>query len=180
MKELEQIENGSYADNIKQWAKKTAETIKERSPISVAVTLRQMQTARSWNIAEAFQHEHNIAARFMAHPDFVTGVTARLIERSKGRPRWKPGSLEQVQKEEVDSFFGAPLNLALLNDSQAARYSEYPHQWIALPTEAEIVKFQKDRSVNKNQVIQHFVERSKGKQGVKEKVEEVLERLSSS
>lgn len=174
---MQKVQTSSHAEDIKAWAKKTAATIRERSPISVAVTLRQMQTARSWNIAEAFQHEHNIAARFMAHPDFVTGVTARLIERSKDRPSWKPNTIEEVTEREVKSFFNKPLKLALLNDSEAARYEEYPHRSLTLVTEADILAFKRQHSSTTNdQIVKHFVDRSKGKQGVREKVEEVLER----
>lgn len=185
LKKLDEIQSGKYSVDIKEWAEKTIKTIRERSPTSVAVTLRQMQTSRSWNIAEAFQHEHNIATRFMSHPDFVEGVTARLVDRKKERPNWKPNSLEEVTKEEVDAFFGAPLKLALLNDSDEMKYKEYPYGpkgtdiQLGLPSEEAVVSFRRGSGgkLQSAEIVKHFVDKHRGKQGVKEKVEEVLERV---
>ncbi|KAF1989981.1 3-hydroxyisobutyryl-CoA hydrolase mitochondrial precursor [Aulographum hederae CBS 113979] len=167
---------------IRIWAEKTIATIKERSPVSVAVTLRQMQIGRRWNIAETFRNEYNIAAHFMRHPDFVTGVTARLIAKTKERPAWKPENLDLVRKEEVDSFFTprkgeAPLQLVV--DGEGAAYREYPHREFGLPTEERILAAAKKDGVvvEKEKVVERFLERSGGKEGVREKVLEVLDRM---
>src|SRR2546421_8327682 len=63
------------------WATKTIETLRQRSPTAVYVTLRQMMLGREWSIQETFQREYHIAAAFMAHPDFTEGVTAQLIRK---------------------------------------------------------------------------------------------------
>lgn len=174
---LKTVETQSSNQQVQDWAKRTAATINERSPTSVAVTLRQMQVSRGWDIAQTFQHEHNIASRFMSHHDFVEGVTARLVERKKGRPDWKPNTLDKVTNAEVDSFFGRPLELALLNDAEGSKYSEYPHADLGLPTEAQILDVRSERrSASKEDLVKYFVELKNGKQGVREKVEEVIER----
>lgn len=176
---LSAVETQSQDQGIKEWAARTQKTMKERSPTSVAVTLRQMQTSRSWDIAQTFQHEHNIASTFMEHHDFIEGVTARLIERKKGRPDWKPNTLQEVTSADVDSFFDQPLELALLNDGQGSRYKEYPHAEIGLPTEEQILQvWGQSRQATKEDIVQRFIEAKKGKQGVKEKVEEVLQRAT--
>lgn len=177
---LSAVEAQTPHKDVREWASRTAATINERSPTSVAVTLRQLQVSRKWNIAQTFQHEHNIASRFMSHHDFVEGVTARLIERKKGRPNWQPNTLKEVTDAQVDSFFGQPLELALLNDAEGSRFSEYPHADLGLPTEAQILSVKnRRRGASTEEIVQHFVDAKKGKQGVREKVEEVLERADA-
>ncbi|KAK3073565.1 hypothetical protein LTS18_014418, partial [Coniosporium uncinatum] len=106
LRDVEQVTQTYNEEHVlSKWARKTIATIRERSPISVAVSLRQMQVGRQWDIAETFKKEYNIAAHFMRHPDFVTGVSARLINKTKERPQWKPNQLEDVTREDVDAFF---------------------------------------------------------------------------
>ncbi|OCL06384.1 ClpP/crotonase [Glonium stellatum] len=162
---------------LKTWATKIADTIYQRSPTSVLVTLQQMRIGRQWNIAEAFQHEYNIAARFMAHKDFVEGVTARLVRREKTRPNWQPNTFEEISAEDVAQFFRDPPSLRLLNTVEAAQYKDYPHAWISLPQEHEVERvLRQGKYETHEEIIQHFVEARQGKQGVKEKVAEILER----
>jgi 3-hydroxyisobutyryl-CoA hydrolase len=163
---------------LSHWAKKTIETIKTRSPISVAVTLQQMRVGRQWSIAQTFQREYDIASRFMAHPDFVEGVTARLIERRKERPNWSPNTLEDVTKRDVDKFFASPENGAQLPLISEVDYKEYPHAWIGLPKEAEILREAGGKKAE--DVVANLLEKYEGKQGVREKIAEVLERYNKS
>ena len=161
---------------MRTWAEKTIKTIRERSPIAVAVTLQQMRLGGEWSIGQTFQAELDIAAAFMAHPDFVEGVTARLIERKKERPNWQPKELEDVTDDMVKAFFrkGPSGPLALLETGSHAEYRSYPHAKLGLPTESEILKVAKGRM--SEEVVQHFLKETDGKVGVREKVEEVLER----
>lgn len=162
---------------LKTWAARTADTIYQRSPTSVLVTLQQMRIGRQWNIAEAFQHEYNIATKFMAHHDFVEGVTARLVRREKARPNWQPNTFEEVSAQNVAQFFRDPPNLSLLNFAEAAQYKDYPHAWISLPREQEVEKvIRQGKYKTPGEIIEHFVEVREGKQGVRQKVAEILER----
>jgi 3-hydroxyisobutyryl-CoA hydrolase len=172
---LVEVREKSPAEDLKTWASKTLDTLQTRSPIAVAVALQQMRVGREWSIAETFQREHDIAAHFMAHPDFVEGVTARLIERKKERPNWTPNSLAQVQMEDVHKFFarkGGKPGLRLLS---SANYDEYPHAWIGLPKDDEIWSEASGKS--HEDVVATLLEKYEGKQGVREKVAEALERL---
>jgi len=165
---------------LSNWAKKTSETMHTRSPTSVLVTLQQMRVGKQWNIAEAFQHEYNIAAKFMAHGDFVEGVTARLIRRIKERPQWKPNTFEEVTADDVSQFFTRRPDLPLINSGEGSQYREYPHAWLSLPKEQEVVQVvAQGRLKTPAEIIDYFVEQRKGKQGVREKVSEILERLMS-
>lgn len=176
LQSLEQVKTQSSSPDLQKWADKTIKTINERSPISVAVTLQQMRVGREWSIAQTFQREYDIAAQFMAHPDFVEGVTARLIQRKKERPNWQPNTLNDVKTGEVQQFFASNKQgpLPLISD---ADYKEYPHAWIGLPREDEILREAGAGKVE--DVVATLLEKYEGKQGVREKVAEVLERYKS-
>lgn len=175
---LDEVANDAKSSEpLAEWAKKTKSTIETRSPISVAVTLEQMRIGRQWSIAQTFQKEYDIASTFMAHPDFVEGVTAKLIERKKERPNWQPNTLDDVKKRDVHSFFIGKENgekLPLITD---ADYKEYPHAWIGLPREEEILREMSGKKAD--DALASLLEKYEGKQGVREKVAEVLSRYSS-
>lgn len=162
------------------WAKKTKKTIEQRSPTSVKVTFRQLRESVKWSIAETFIREHGIASRFMEHPDFVEGVSALLIDKPKRKPEWNPNSLDQVSDSTVAEFFPSrsSLHLELLNEGKDADYSEYPSAAeIGLPKESAIADYiERSRPRDQGQIVQYFFERQNGKQGVKEKVQEFLDR----
>jgi 3-hydroxyisobutyryl-CoA hydrolase len=176
IKSLEEVRDTGKPD-LQEWARKTIETIETRSPISVSVTLQQMRIGRTWSIAQTFQHEHDIASQFMSHPDFVEGVTARLIERRKERPNWQPNTLEKVQQRHVAEFFLGAEDGSKLPLISEADYKEYPHAWIGLPKEREIQNLA--GSMKREDVVATLLEKYEGKQGVREKVAEVLERIGS-
>jgi 3-hydroxyisobutyryl-CoA hydrolase len=176
IKSLEEVRDTGKPD-LQEWARKTIETIETRSPISVSVTLQQMRIGRTWSIAQTFQHEHDIASQFMSHPDFVEGVTARLIERRKERPNWQPNTLEKVQQRHVAEFFLSAEDGSKLPLISEADYKEYPHAWIGLPKEREIQNLA--GSMKREDVVATLLEKYEGKQGVREKVAEVLERIGS-
>jgi 3-hydroxyisobutyryl-CoA hydrolase len=162
-----------------KWAEETLATLHQRSPTSVYVTLRQMQLGKNWSISETFQREHQIAAKFMSHPDFTEGVHALLI-RKDGKPAWKPASLEDIKPEDSISepFFkveGAQ-RLALLSKDD---YNDYPHARWGIPREVDIESVVKKGDLTPNQVVRHFVQERRGKQGVKEVVQEVVKRKTT-
>lgn len=160
----------------KEWAQKTLETLTIRSPTSLRVTLRQQRLGKNWGISETFQREYQIAAHFMRHHDFVEGVKARLMSKPPREPKWQPASLEEVSPAKVDSFFLLPereQRLALLSDTD---YKNYPHAHYALPSEKDIEKFVRENAVDAKKTVANFVEKWGYKEGVREKVADVLER----
>jgi 3-hydroxyisobutyryl-CoA hydrolase len=165
----------STSPPLKTWAERTIDTMQTRSPISIAVTFQQMRIGRQWSIAQAFQREYDIASRFMAHPDFVEGVTARLIERKKERPNWQPNNITDVKRSDFDAFFAGSEGGATLPLISELDYKEYPHAWIGLPREDEILR---EAGGKKGEdVVSNLLEKYEGKQGVREKIAEVLQRF---
>ncbi|KAK2749472.1 hypothetical protein FQN57_006406 [Myotisia sp. PD_48] len=159
-----------------EWAAKTLKTIESRSPIALKVTLRQLRVGKTWSIAETFQREHQIAGHFMAHPDFVEGVSARLINKPPTTPKWN-APLDQITEADVDEFFRIPSNetrLPLFND---AKYMEYPYTKLALPKESYIKEFvENNGEMTVAEIAQAVSTEWNEKLGVEVKVREVLER----
>ncbi|RAL64793.1 hypothetical protein DID88_001390 [Monilinia fructigena] len=150
---------------IGEWLEKTVTTLHQRSPTAVHVALRQMRIGKDWSIAETFQREYQIAAKFMRHPDFTEGVHSLLIRGKNSKeaspPHWQPKSLEDIKPEDkiADPFFHVEgsQRIKLLSDRD---YNEYPFQF-GVPREKEVEKA------------------TEGKQGVKEVVSEIIERKTA-
>jgi enoyl-CoA hydratase/carnithine racemase len=87
-----------------EWAAKTAETLSGKSPTALKVALEQIRRGKSMSLAECFKMEMNMGMQFMRAHDFYEGVRAVLVDKDRS-PKWKPASLEEVTKEEVNSFF---------------------------------------------------------------------------
>ncbi|KAF1346193.1 ClpP/crotonase-like domain-containing protein [Delphinella strobiligena] len=176
----ESCEASTTPEDIRKWAEKTEKTISQRSPTSIKVALAQLRRGKAWNIAETFKHEHNIASKFMEHPDFVEGVSARLIHKPAKTPVWDPPTLAEVPDITVDSFFTDPLKLRLLKGGEGSAYPDYPHAWIGLPRETEVEAVVKgSQRLGFEGVVQHFLKGRNGKMGVREKVEEILHRRTA-
>jgi enoyl-CoA hydratase len=86
------------------WALKELTTIRSKSPLSMAVALRQLRDGVAMtDFADVMRMEYRIAVRVLAHPDFVEGVRAVVIDKDNA-PQWVP----DVSDADVDAVF-APL-----------------------------------------------------------------------
>lgn len=170
------------------WAKRTLETISQRSPTSLKVTLHQLRQGRLWTISQTFKHEHEMAARFMAHPDFTEGVTARLINKPATKPNWQPSTLDEVSDQKVEEFFTLPEGIQPLELLETIKgrqedYRDYPWAMYALPREADIERAVKSAGKDGPRAVLAEIESNwhwKGKAGVQEKVEDYLARKTEA
>lgn len=184
---LDEIDAGQSGDGganeVAEWARKTKKTILQRSPTSVRVTFAQLRRAANWDIAETFTREHRMASAFMEHPDFIEGVSALLIDKPKRKPEWQPPSLDQVPESEVERFLPRNIDypVQLLNSGAGSAYKEYPHAAsIGLPRQKDVQAYVlQARPTSFQEIIDHFVKQSRGKQGVREKVDDILYRKAS-
>lgn len=68
------------------------------SPLSQAVTLRQMHEGKGKTLAECLRMDFRLVTRFCRGPsDFVEGVRALLIDKC-GQPRWDPPHIDQARR----------------------------------------------------------------------------------
>jgi len=157
------------------WAQQQLETLQKRSPTSVHVALRQMRVGGSWDIAETFNKEYQIASKFMQHHDFTEGVSALLVRKEK--PTWQPASLADIPASVnvAKPFFEADkeTSLELFTDRT---YKEYPFETLGVPTEKEIQKVANSKSYTPQQLVNVVVASREGRQGVAAVVDEILSR----
>ena len=164
------------------WAQETLATLHKRSPTAVHVTLRQMRIGAKWTIAETFQREHAMAAKFMAAHDFTEGVSALLIDKPKRPAAWKPATLEDIapgaSEQLTTEFFQLPRGsrLPLLSD---ADYGEYPYAQFGVPTEKQVQDKIALGTLSREAILKQFLMERRNKQGVKEIVQEILARKTT-
>ena len=91
-------------------AREAAQAIRQKSPTSLAIALRQMRIGRAASFEQALQTEYRIVSRLVHLPDFAEGVRAAVIDKDH-QPRWSPAAHADVRGSDIDAIF-APLDKA--------------------------------------------------------------------
>ena len=94
----------SLEDEGTDWAIDTLKNLRQMSPTSLKVTLRQMRTGRTLSFDDAMTMEYRMSQAFIQGEDFYEGVRALLVDRDKS-PRWRPDTLDAVSLDLVETFF---------------------------------------------------------------------------
>ncbi|KAJ6490643.1 3-hydroxyisobutyryl-CoA hydrolase [Mycena vitilis] len=181
---------------ISQWALDTLEMMHHRSPTSLKVALKAIRQGSKLMLPEALDMELKIATAFCngASPDFATGVTAVVVDKSTARPDWIPSSLDEVTDEIVDRFF-SPHSSFLQNAPTLAGFdfhgtahhapSERSRRY-GLPTEENIRAVITGEDPDSGtmgytveDVLEYFHDSRGGKMGVNEKILEVVKRKTT-
>ena len=90
--------------SINSHHRKIAAELRQKCPISLAVTLELFRRAQNKNLTACLEMDYTLAYHFMRHPDFYEGVRALLIDKDKS-PQWRPKTIEEVSQEQVYSYF---------------------------------------------------------------------------
>jgi enoyl-CoA hydratase len=90
-----------------EFAQGTAGILRQKSPTSLKVTLRQLRAGAHLGFEDCMRLEYRLACRFMQAQDFFEGVRAVVIDKDN-KPAWRPDSLEAVSEAAVAAYF-APL-----------------------------------------------------------------------
>lgn len=96
------------------WATQLAQSLKQKSPLSLAVTFEQMQRAKTQSLAECLTMDYGLVAHFMADHDFYEGVRALLIDKDKN-PQWLPATLNEITPALVAGYFKKAQNLSFIS-----------------------------------------------------------------
>ncbi len=87
------------------WAQKQVETIKEKSPETVKVALRQLREGKKLeSFEENMRMEYRIGWRKVCSADFLEGVRAVIIEKDNA-PNWSAQSLQDVSADQIAQYF---------------------------------------------------------------------------
>lgn len=90
-----------------EWAASQAATIRQKSPTSLKIALRQMQDGAKASFEDCMRIEYRIVSRVIAGHEFYEGVRAVIVDKDNA-PAWKPAALADVTEEDIDAYF-APL-----------------------------------------------------------------------
>ena len=90
-----------------EWAGAQAAAIRQKSPTSLKIALRQMQDGAAADFEECMRIEYRIVSRIIPAHDFYEGVRAVIIDKDNA-PNWQPPALDAVSGAAIDAYF-APL-----------------------------------------------------------------------
>jgi enoyl-CoA hydratase/carnithine racemase len=93
------------------WAKKTAATLRKRSPLMLHVTLELIRKARSMSLADDLRMERDLIANcFHLRPgtlsETVEGIRALAVDKDYA-PKWNPSRIEDVKPGMADAYFAS-------------------------------------------------------------------------
>ncbi|OYW56719.1 MAG: hypothetical protein B7Y80_01140 [Hyphomicrobium sp. 32-62-53] len=98
----------SEAGKDAEWAHAVAAELRERSPLSLAITLRHIRDSKSLDLRQVLETDYRLACRFLEDHDFYEGVRALIIDKDNA-PKWQPEHVSRVGSEIIKHYF-APLS----------------------------------------------------------------------
>jgi len=95
-----------------RWARKTAATLRRRSPLMLHVVLEQIRKARGMALADELRMERDMVHQCFhlrpgAQSETVEGIRALAVDKDY-QPQWKPARIEDVKPGMADAFFVSP------------------------------------------------------------------------
>lgn len=90
-----------------EFAKAALDTMRAKSPTSLAVTFRQIKSGKMLSMDECMGMEFRILHRMLRGRDFYEGIRAVLVDKGS-TPAWQPPTLAEVGEDAVQAYF-APL-----------------------------------------------------------------------
>jgi len=94
---LNKIKNSSLNDKLYQ-------NIINKCPMSLFVTNELIKKGRKKSLKECLEMEFNLSQKMVYRNDFNQGIDAVLISKTH-KPKWDPELLEDINLNEVESFF---------------------------------------------------------------------------
>jgi len=67
----------------------------------VVLTLKLLRHNEIRPLEEVFRADLKVARFILAHPDYVEGVRARLVDKDDN-PQWQPATIEEVGDLDID------------------------------------------------------------------------------
>lgn len=94
----------SLAEDDGDFAKKTLDNLRQRSPLLVHVALEQIRRSEKMELADCLRMERTMVRRCFEHGEVIEGIRALAIDKDQ-QPKWNPASFEEVTPVMVERFF---------------------------------------------------------------------------
>ncbi|OTP66727.1 Enoyl-CoA hydratase [Caballeronia sordidicola] len=107
LKSLASATNGAE----QEWAANTAAELRERSPLSIDVSLELIDRAKTSTMAETLRRDLGLTRATFDHGDVMEGIRARIVDKDN-QPVWKVTRVEDVTREEVLQMYESPWTAA--------------------------------------------------------------------
>ncbi|HEY4803240.1 MAG TPA: enoyl-CoA hydratase/isomerase family protein, partial [Paraburkholderia sp.] len=89
-----------------EWAEQIVGVLRERSPLSMAVSLEVVSRAEG-TMADCLRRDLDLTRSSFAIGDVMEGIRARIIDKDN-HPQWRFASIEDVRREAVERMFESP------------------------------------------------------------------------
>jgi enoyl-CoA hydratase/carnithine racemase len=89
-----------------EWAEQTIAILRERSPLSMAVSL-EVVTRAEGAMADVLRGDLDLTRSSFLAGDTIEGIRARIIDKDNA-PRWRFARIEDVSAAEVEKMFESP------------------------------------------------------------------------
>ncbi|MBA2711286.1 MAG: enoyl-CoA hydratase/isomerase family protein [Tatlockia sp.] len=87
-----------------EWSLSLKRTLEQKAPLSLKVTLAQIQKAKTLSLADCLKMDYRLVNHFMQDSDFYEGIRALLVDKDKS-PKWQPESLSLIDDAKVQRYF---------------------------------------------------------------------------
>lgn len=102
---LASLESESEGDAA-EWAEQMIAVLRERSPLSMAVSL-EVVTRAEGSMADVLRGDLDLTRSSFLQGDTIEGIRARIIDKDNA-PRWRFARIEDVSAVEVEKMFVSP------------------------------------------------------------------------
>ncbi|MGG1943703.1 enoyl-CoA hydratase/isomerase family protein [Trinickia sp. NRRL B-1857] len=87
----------------REWAQDAIRSMRERSPLSMAVAL-EVVTRAEGPMSDCLRRDLDLTRSMFDHGDVIEGVRARIVDKDD-RPVWRIAGIEDVTRAEVEHMF---------------------------------------------------------------------------
>ncbi|SIT38003.1 Enoyl-CoA hydratase/isomerase [Paraburkholderia ribeironis] len=94
------------AGDAAEWAEQTIAVLRERSPLSMAVSL-EVVTRAEGSMSDVLRVDLDLTRSSFLAGDTLEGIRARIIDKDNA-PRWRFARIEDVSAAEVEKMFDSP------------------------------------------------------------------------
>jgi enoyl-CoA hydratase/carnithine racemase len=93
-----------------EWAEQIVGVLRERSPLSMAVSLEVVSLAEG-SMADVLRRDLDLTRSSFAQGDVMEGIRARIVEKDN-HPHWRFARIEAVPQADVEAMFKSPWSAA--------------------------------------------------------------------